>query len=366
MPLKILLSILLFISSPTYGQKQVNISGNISGLHNLKIYLGNKPNGIGKGFHYIIYDSVLSEDGNFLFKNFKFKEPDFHSIQIEGSAAWLPFLIDTGNIFITARKDSIWNGIVSGSKENELYLFYRNNISKTFYKDHEKNFDSIAKYKVMDSSKANYYSELNKKLESQLISQEKEYIKKHPSNVVSLIILSDIERQLPKDSFALYYKALSPQLQNNSKAKDLKYLAGDFYKNTQVASLVPNFQFKDVSGNNNNLYSIHAPYKLIVFWASWCGPCIAELPELKEFHSKNKDVTIISYSIDFNVTDWIRSSKENEIPWYSFSASKGTEGKFPTYFRVLQIPFMLLLDAQNKILKYNIGMSEIEEYFKSK
>jgi hypothetical protein len=68
---KIVFLLIVFFSSSCFSQKTVTISGKIVGLENSKIYLGNKPNGINKGFHYLIYDSILSKDGNFEFKKIK-------------------------------------------------------------------------------------------------------------------------------------------------------------------------------------------------------------------------------------------------------------------------------------------------------
>jgi thiol-disulfide isomerase/thioredoxin len=127
-------------------------------------------------------------------------------------------------------------------------------------------------------------------------------------------------------------------------------------------TIVPDFQFKDINGNRDNLYNIQAPFKLIDFWASWCAPCLAELPELKAFHTKNKNVAIISFSIDYDKVAWVESSKKNGISWYSFSDSKGPEGKFASYFSVQQIPLMILLDGNNKIIKYDVKMSEVKNY----
>ena len=79
-----------------------------------------------------------------------------------------------------------------------------------------------------------------------------------------------------------------------------------------------------------------------------------------------KNVAIISFSIDYDKTSWIKSSKENKIRWYSFSDLKGPEGKFAAYFSVQQIPLMILLDGNNKIIKYDLKMSQLQNYFERK
>jgi len=345
-----------------YLQETVTISGKIIGLGNSKIYLGNKPNGISKGFHYIKYDSVNSKNDVFEFKNVKFNEIAFYSIQVEGSQAWLSFLIDKGHIRICAKKDSIYLGKISGSSENDLYSYYRKNLSYSFYQATQKNFDSIDKYRQIDTSKFNLYNKLNEKFETIFLSKQKEFIREYHNNFVSLIILKDIEKQISEDSLQFYFNLLSFELQNNSKATELKYRTGNFSKNMLVGNTVPDFPFKEINGKEDKLYNISGHYKLIVFWASWCGPCLAELPDLKKFYAKNQNVAIISFSIDYDKTSWIKSSKENHIPWYSFSDSMGPEGEFAAYFNVQQIPLMVLLDSDNKIIKYDVKANELKNY----
>lgn len=360
------LLIVSFIWSSCLSQKTVTISGKIEGLENSMIYLGNKPNGINMGFRYIIYDSILSKNGSFNFKNFPFKEINFYSVQIEGSQAWLPFIIDTGQIFITAKKDSIYIGNVSGSLENDLYHLYRKKLLIPFSRASKPDYDSLDKYRDLDLTKYDTYSKKIKQNQSAFLLSRENFIKEYPSGYVSLLILKEVENQLSDDSLRYYFNLLSSQLQAHSKAAEIKYRIGDLSKNIAVGGLVPDFQFNDINGNKNNLYNIQAPFKLIVFWASWCGPCLAELPELKDFHANNKTVAIISFSIDYDKSSWIKSSNENEISWYSFSDSKGPEGKFATYFSVQQIPLMVLLDGNNKIIKYDVKKNELKDYIERK
>jgi len=357
--------ILLLIYYSSFSQKSVTISGKIAGLENAKIYFGNKPNGIGKGFQYVIFDSIFSKDGSFEFKDFKFKEIAFYSIQAEGSQAWLPFLLDTGNIFIKAKKDSIYKGTVTGSLENDLYLLYRKNLLIPFSIMTKSDYDSVDRYRHLDSIKYDFYSEKIKKSDSAFLLKKENFVKEHPSNYISLLVLNDAQRQLSEDTLRYFFNLLSPQLRDNSKASELKYRIGNFSKNTMYGSVVPDFLFKDIQGNEKKLYDIQAPFKLIVFWASWCAPCLAELPELKAFHAKTNNLAIISFSIDYDKSAWIKSSKENEISWYSFSDSKGPKGIFAAYFDVQQIPLMVLLDSSNRIIKYDVQINQLKNYMEN-
>lgn len=83
--------------------------------------------------------------------------------------------------------------------------------------------------------------------------------------------------------------------------------------------------------------------------ASWCAPCLAEIPTLQLINKNHKnDVAIISFSIGIKKDDWIKSMNENKIVWYSFSDLKGAKGKFTSYFSVHEIPLLILLNEKTK------------------
>ena len=352
------IKIFLFISLNSNAQQQVKILGVIKGIGNKKIYLENKPDGITNAFLPVIYDSVYSKNDSFEF-NVKFNEVDFYSIQYPGFKGWLPFIIDSGLIKIIATKDLIYKGDVIGSTQNDIYKNYKKNILDPFYDINRHFFDSADKYRNVDTSKYNYYNNIVSDRSMIFFNRQKEFIKDNPDSYTALRLLYENLKRFDKDSLNYYFNLLSPRFQNHSLAIDIKYRITSFTKNVAVGSLLPDFNFVDKNGNPTNLYNIHSRYKLINFWASWCGPCLAELPTLKSIDSSYKDIAIISFSIDTKKEQWIDAIKKNKISWYSFSDLKGTGGKFANYFSIREIPLLVLLNEKNEIIKYNINLMEV-------
>jgi hypothetical protein len=210
----------IFASLGCISQKLVTISGKIQGLKNAKIYLGNKS--LSFGSQYLIFDSVILKNGNFKFANFKFKEIDFYSIQVKGSSAWLPFLIDTGHIYIVADKGFLSLGKVSGSRQNDLFQLYSKNIVGPYFIANRSDFDSINKYRKIDSLLFKHYSELLKTGETKYLVNREKFIEQHPDSYVSLIILNEIQNQIPVVRLHFYFNLLSPELQQHSKAIKLR------------------------------------------------------------------------------------------------------------------------------------------------
>lgn len=358
---------LIFISgiSIVNGQFVTTIKGVVKGVGNSKVYIGNKTSGVTNSFTPIVFDSIDAKNDSFEFKNFKFKEIDFYSIQHSGHAGWLPFIIDTGIITIYAEKDSLYKGKVSGSMQHDIYKSFQKNFEIPYYYSTQPYYDSLDKYVTKDTLKYSYFREILEPMMQKMVNDEKQFIKQNRNSYYSLHLLSVLERAL-KDSLGYYFNLLSQKLRNHTKAIDIRYKITSFSKNVSPGALIPNFEFKKVTGEKLTLYDVPSQkYKLIIFWASWCAPCIAELPYLKIIDTMFNNINLISFSLDNKKEQWISSSIKNNITWTSVSDLKGISGKFARYFSVHEIPLLILLDARNRVVKYNISLKEVMSILRS-
>ena len=97
-------------------------------------------------------------------------------------------------------------------------------------------------------------------------------------------------------------------------------------------------------------------YTLIDFWASWCGPCHAEMPTIvkayDEFHEKGLE--IIGVSLDSNKKDWTRAISSLQMTWPQMSDLKGWESEGARLYGVHSIPASVLVNQQGKIVAQNL------------
>jgi thiol-disulfide isomerase/thioredoxin len=109
-------------------------------------------------------------------------------------------------------------------------------------------------------------------------------------------------------------------------------------------------------------YMGNSKFTIIEFWASWCGPCIAEVPGLKKLHSKYKDngLKIISISLDDKMKDWQRILKQVDAPWIHLSDLKGKRSALTEAYDVENIPRSLLVDKNGIIIEVNINSYLLE------
>ena len=126
----------------------------------------------------------------------------------------------------------------------------------------------------------------------------------------------------------------------------------------QVGKEAPDFTLTSLDGQEVSLKSLLGNYLLIDFWASWCGPCRQENPNVKaaykKFHKQGFDV--LSVSVDRDQNAWRKAVDEDEMTWTQLHDSKKISGDL---YGVMGIPHTLLLDKEGKIIAKNLRGDEL-------
>ena len=151
---------------------------------------------------------------------------------------------------------------------------------------------------------------------------------------------------------ALFAK-LSPRMKKQGQGK--KY--GDYIqglKSAGIGKMVSNFVLPDPSDKDFSFASLKGNYILIDFWASWCVPCRASFPRMREVQKQYKDenFTIYSISIDENKQAWLKAVKEEANPW---PQTLDTKNISQSGFAVTAVPSTFLIDPSGKIIMSEVG-----------
>lgn len=118
---------------------------------------------------------------------------------------------------------------------------------------------------------------------------------------------------------------------------------------TAVGATAPMFSLPLTEEEGNfNLQDYKGKYVLIDFWASWCGPCRKEIPNLKKVHKafKNNNLEVVSISTDSDKKSWERAMTEEKMPWLQLLDTK----KVSDSFNVTAIPHLVILSPEGVIL----------------
>lgn len=128
---------------------------------------------------------------------------------------------------------------------------------------------------------------------------------------------------------------------------------------TNVGNLAPDLKFKDPEGNIRDLNSLRGNIVLVDFWASWCGPCRGENPNVVATYNKYKDLKfkgakgfkIFSVSLDNNSSAWTNAIKADGLIWPDHvSDLRGWQSAAAAMYGVNSIPTNFLLDSKGVII----------------
>ena len=129
---------------------------------------------------------------------------------------------------------------------------------------------------------------------------------------------------------------------------------------------VPDFTLADLEEKETILYDVLADNELVLveFWASWCGPCIAAFPMLKDLHAaySKSGFEIVSVSIDSDSHHWEQASEEQDLPWIDVGEMSGWDGETATAYGVQFVPKSYLIDGEGYILQKDLNPDELEDY----
>lgn len=182
---------------------------------------------------------------------------------------------------------------------------------------------------------------------------------KNVFNIVGTFVFKHYIQAMPDDYFDelidVYQEKIadSPEMQKSisfrNKLRDQNKLVGTKFLDFELET--PEGEMRKISD-----YVGKSEYLFIDFWASWCGPCIREIPEVKDVYKKyhEKGLSVLGISLDDRKEDWVRALSRIDASWDHLLATGGMSSEIAEYYNIKSIPFTMLLDKRGSIIQIGL------------